>query len=100
MNSVFLGIFSPSIAGILLPIIFAGIIGFLLCYANRFLVFIVLPVFIGLCVYQIKFLKFFTELFSSYMMVVYLTMILSLIATFIGTGLSWKKHNAKFSKLK
>ena len=100
MNSLFLGIFPPEIAGILLPIVIFGIIGFLLCYFHRFFVFIVLPTFLGCCIYLIDYLKFFTDLFSNYMLTVYLTMILSAIAVIIGTRLSWKKHNGKFSKLK
>lgn len=99
-NSVFLGIFPPAISGVLLPIIVAGIIGFLLCYFHRFFVFIVLPIFAGLCIFIISDLKFFTDLLSGYMLIVYTTMILSVIAITIGARLSWKKYNIKFSNLK
>jgi hypothetical protein len=92
MNSVFLGIFPPDLWSVLLPILLAGIIGSLLCYAHRFLAFIVLPAFVFWCIYQINFLEIFVSLLSSYMLIVYSTMLLFLIAMSIATLLTWKKH--------
>ncbi len=99
MNVIFLGIFPPPITEVLLPILIIGIIGFLLCYAFRFSIFIVFPLFVAFCVSQINLLEVSTELLSGYMLIVYLTMILATIAIFIGTRISWKKYFAK-SKLK
>ncbi len=100
MNPMFLGIFPPPIAGVLLPVFIIGIVGFLLCYAFRFSIFIVLPIFTAFCSYQINYLKFFINLLSGYMLIDYTTMILAAAAIFIGTRISWKRHDAKHSKLK
>jgi hypothetical protein len=92
MNWIFLGIFPPNISGVLLPIIIAAIIGTLLCYAHRFLAFVVLPAFLGLCLYEINFLEFFTSLWSNYMLVVYTTMIVSFLAMSLAAFFSWKRR--------
>lgn len=94
MSQVFLEI-SPNIPAVLLPIVFAGIIGCLLCYAHRFLVFIVVPVFLIWCVYQINSHEFFL-LVSGSIVIVYTTMILCLGAMSIGTTLSWKRYKKDF----
>lgn len=98
MNPVFLGIFPPNLAEVLLPLVIAGIIGFLICYAHRFLGFVVLPVFLLWCAYQINYLEFFTALISTYMLIVYSTMLLALAAMSAGTFLSWKRYRS-FSRL-
>ncbi len=100
MDTILLGIFPPPIAGIFLPIVIVGIIGFLLCYAFRFSIFVVFPIFAAFCIYQISYLEFFTSLVSGYMLIDYTTMVLAAIAIFIGTRISWKRHFAKSSKLK
>ena len=78
-------------ANVILPIVIAGIVGFLLCYWQRFLVFLALPAFIWFCVSEIQGLEFFVSLNSPYMMAVYTTMVLSAIAIIIGSALSWKR---------
>jgi hypothetical protein len=97
MNLV-LGIFPPNIAEILLPTVIGGIVGFLLCYAHRFLGFAVIPLFLFWCVYQINYLEFFTALMSTYMLIVYSTMLLSFVSILVGTLLSWKRYRS-LSKL-
>jgi len=98
MYLLFLGIFPPNISEFLLPTVVGGIIGFILCYIHRFLAFVIIPVFLFWCVYQINYLEFFTALISTYMLIVYSTMLLSLAAMLVGTLLSWKRHRS-LSKL-
>jgi hypothetical protein len=100
LNPIVLGIFPPPITGILLPVTIFGIVGFLSCYFHRYLVFIVLPIFIGFCIYLINDLEFFVDLLSGYMAIVYSTMLVSVIAITVGTTMSWKKYRNNFSKLK
>jgi hypothetical protein len=87
----FLGIFPPDLSSVILPIAIAGAIGFLLCRWRRFLVFLLLPAFIWLCLTEIKGLEFFVSLNSPYMMSVYATMIVSALAMIAGSILAWKK---------
>lgn len=94
-----LGIHPPQIANVLLPIVLAGVVGFLLCYWQRFLTFVILPAFIWFCATIIQNLEFFTSLTSPYMLVVYLTMLLSGAAIIIGSRLGWQRAKLKQAKL-
>lgn len=92
MQHIFLGIFPPEIASILLPIIVFGALGFLLSYAHRYLGMFVLPLFIFFCLYTINFLEFIVDLVSGYMLIVYLAMFLSVITILLGTKQSWNRY--------
>ncbi|HYJ91165.1 MAG TPA: hypothetical protein VEV84_07650 [Pyrinomonadaceae bacterium] len=92
MNWIFLGIFPPNISEVLLPIVVAAIIGSILCYLHRYFAFITFPAFVVLCIYEIKVLEFFTDLFSTYMLIVYFTMLLSFFAMSFATFFSWRRR--------
>jgi hypothetical protein len=94
MEKLFLGIFPPNIATVLLPLVLGAIVGSLLCYLHRLFAFVAIPVFLAWCIYQIKFLEFFTDLFSTYMLIVYSVMVVSVAAMAAATFMNLKKHRA------
>lgn len=100
MQHIFLGIFPPNLVGTLLPIIIFGIIGFLLPYFHRYLAFIVLPLFIGFCVFLVQDLKFYVDLVSAYMTVVYSAMTFAFIAILVGMRKSWSSYKSTLHPLK
>ena len=92
MDKLFLGIFPPDLPYVLLPLIVGAIVGTLLCYLHRVFAFIAIPLFLAWCIYQIKDLEFFTDLFSTYMVIVYSVMAACIAAMAVATFMNVRKY--------